>query len=34
MVPSVYETEGTSPVPPGPGTRGNRRLPAASRVPE
>ena len=34
MVPSVYETEGTSPVPPGPGIRVNRRLPAASRVPK
>jgi hypothetical protein len=30
----VYETEGTSPDPPGPGIRVNRRLPAASRVPE
>jgi hypothetical protein len=33
-VPSVYETEGTSPDPPGPDIRVNRRLPAASRVPE
>jgi hypothetical protein len=33
-VPSVYETEGTSPDPPGPDIRVNRRLPGASRVPE